>query len=204
MLMRLLSTFAAFLMLGVTALATPPVPRKAAEFDLAEPSGHHVLLSQYKGKVVIMQFLYTTCPHCQHLAGVLTQLQQKYGPRGLQVLGIAFNPEVDGNMAVVRNFVSDYHVGFPVGSAPRDTVISYLGISAVQRFVVPQIMVVDRRGEVQAQSDAMGTEQLQDPNYLSAMVEKLLKQPARRTSAVHHTTHRTTSHTVAAVKKAGE
>lgn len=193
--MRSITTFAAFLALAVSTLAKPPVPRKANEFDLVTPAGKHILLSNYKGKVVLFQFLYTTCPHCQHLAGELTKLQQQYGSRGLQVLGVAFNEE-SSNPQVVQNFVQQFNVGFPVGAASREAVQSYLGISTIERFVVPQVMIIDRKGEVVAQSDAMGTPELQDLNHLSSVVEGLLKQGGVTTS-----THRRAAKTVAAAKK---
>ena len=173
MTMRSLITSAAFLALAVSALATPPVPRPAKEFDFVDPSGKHTLLSSEKGKVVLIQFLYTTCPHCQALSQVLTKLEKEYGPRGLVVLGAAFNDEA--NPAVVHAYNTQY-AGFPVGVSNRDTVMSYLGLSVLERFVVPQIMIVDKKGTVVAQSAAMGTPELQNEAHLREMIEKLLAE----------------------------
>ncbi|HEX5432572.1 MAG TPA: TlpA disulfide reductase family protein [Bryobacteraceae bacterium] len=170
------------------------MPRKATPFEFTTPSGKHLSLSQYKGKVVLFQFLYTTCPHCQHLAGELTTLQQKYGSKGLQVLGVAFNEE-SSNPQVVNNFVQQFNVGFPVGMAAREAVQAYLGISTIQRFVVPQIMLISRTGEVVAQSEAMGSPELQDPAHLSGLIEGLLKE-GHSTSTSRR--KRTTSKRVAA------
>ena len=57
--------------------------------------GKQVMLSQYHGYVCAVAFMSTTCPHCQHLAGVLSALQQEYAPKGVQILGVVFNPEAN-------------------------------------------------------------------------------------------------------------
>jgi peroxiredoxin len=160
--------------LALSALAvTPPVPRPAKELTILEPSGKQSLLSQYKGKVCVIQFLYTTCPHCQSLSRSLTKLQNELGPQGLQVFGVAFD---EANAVKAANYVRQFGVGFPVGYASRDTVLNYLGMSVMDRFVVPQVIIVDRRGVVRAQSEPTGTAQLYDLGYLTQFVGGLLKE----------------------------
>ncbi len=144
--MRLLTTLAACVALGVSALAAPPVPRPAKEFDFVSPSGKHILLSSLKGKVVVVQGLLVTCPHCQAFSQLLTKMQTEYGPRGFQAMGIAY----DVDAATAQNYVTQYHVGFPVGYCPEDTMLSFLGFSSIERFNVPQIMIIDRKGVIQA------------------------------------------------------
>ena len=69
-----------------------PLPRPSPDFAIhLTPSGQ-VSPTQYKGKVVVLAFISTTCPHCQHTTQVLSGLQREFGPRGLQVLAAAFNP----------------------------------------------------------------------------------------------------------------
>ena len=80
--MRLLTPFALLIALGVSAFAAPPVPRPAKELEIVEPNGKHDLLTSYKGKVVVVQFLYTTCPHCQAYSQLLTKIQKEYGSKG--------------------------------------------------------------------------------------------------------------------------
>ena len=177
----------------------PPVPRPAKELVVVEPSGKKTLLTSLKGKVVYVQFLYTTCPHCQHLSQVMTKLSQDLGPKGLQVVGLGFdNPAgtSDGTPptpAMIMNYTKQF-AGFPVGYAPRDTVMSYLGISVMDRFVVPQIVIVDRKGVIRAQSEFMGEhanvngsmmpyEQLQDPAFLTKFLGDLLKEGATTTTS---------------------
>jgi peroxiredoxin len=180
-----IATLTAFLALAVSALAIPPVPRKAPEFTILEPSGKQTLVSSLKGKVVVIAFMQTTCPHCQAEAMMLTKLQNEMGSRGLQVVGTAFN---DANAQMVANFVRQFNVGFPVGYSPRETVQSYLGLSIMDRYVVPQVVVIDRKGMIRAQTEALGTPALQDENYLRGYLDGLLKEGATTSSAPKKTT----------------
>ncbi len=179
MTMRLATLATAFVALGVSALAIPPVPRKSPEFAIIEASGKQTLLSSLKGKVVVFALMYTTCPHCQREAVMLTKLQNELGPRGLQVIGTTFD---ESNPGKVANFVRQFAIGFPVGYSSVDTVMSYLGLSVMDRYVVPQVAVVDKKGMIRAQSEVTGTPNLQDEGYLRMLIDSLLKEGAATTS----------------------
>jgi|SRR5579863_8080238 thiol-disulfide isomerase/thioredoxin len=198
MTMRSLTTFAVFAALGVGAFAASPVPRPAKELEIIEPGGRHDLLTSYKGKVVVVQFLYTTCPHCQAYSQLLTKLQGEYGPKGFQCLGAAFN-EADSNM--VNNYINQYKVGFPVGPMGRDTVLSFLGVSVMERFVVPQIVLIDRKGQIREQTEPNPSSPapLQNEPHLRASIEKLLSEGGATTGKAAPATG--SSSTKAAPKK---
>jgi peroxiredoxin len=170
----------AFVALTVSAFAKPPVPRKSPEFAITDPSGKQILLSSYRGKIVVMPFMFTTCPHCQHEAQMLTKLQREFAGRGVVMLGTVFN---DASAALTSQFVKDYNIGFPVGYATRDAVTSYLGLSVMDRWVVPQVAIIDKKGNVVAQSEATGTPDLQDETYIRNFLEKLLKEGGPSSSA---------------------
>lgn len=159
--------------------AKPPVPRPADDFHVVDSHGKVLSLGAYRGKVVLVQFLYTTCPHCQATARMLSGLENELGPRGLQILGAAFNPEAQAQPAVLDEFVRNNAVTFPVGAAPAEKVLGFLGISVMERYVVPMIMIVDRRGTIRAQSEFSGSAELQNPAYLTAFLNGLLKESTR-------------------------
>ena len=139
-------------------------------------------MASYAGRVVLVQFLYTTCPHCQATARFYSKLQKELGPRGLQVVGVAFNEEAEEHPDLVRRFVELNGVEFPVGVAPREAVLSYLGISVMSRFAVPQVVIIDRNGVIRAQSEILGSEELQDESRLRPLLEGLLKEGNAATS----------------------
>jgi peroxiredoxin len=173
---------------GLALQAAGPVPRPSKEFTIILPSGKQALLSSYRGKVVMTAFMFTTCPHCQALSKVITKLQGELGPRGFQALGVAFNDEVNtpnnaANGQVVSSFISQFQVGFPMGFAPRESVLSYLGVSDIESWVVPQVAIIDRKGTIRAQSAARGTTELQTETYLRKYLGELLDEGGAKSAA---------------------
>jgi peroxiredoxin len=166
----------AFILLAAMALAIPPLPRKSPEFTIVEPGGKQSLLTGYRGKVVLVGFFATWCQHCQNTAKVFNGLQQAFGTEGFQAVGIAINKEA-ANDAVVREFSRQYaQGGFPIGFSTPDSALSYLGISVMERWVYPQVVLIDRKGMIRAQSDSKGTPEMQDVVGLRPQIEKLLKE----------------------------
>ena len=177
--MRVLAA-TSFVALTVSAFATPPVPRKSPEFTVTDPSGKQILLSSLRGKIVVMPFMFTTCPLCQHEAQMLTTLQKEFAGRGVVMLGTVFN---DATAAMAAQFVKEFNIGFPVGFATRDQVISYLGLSVMDRWVVPEVAIIDKKGNIVAQSAPTGTPELQDEAYLRNFLDKLVKESGTSSSA---------------------
>jgi thiol-disulfide isomerase/thioredoxin len=177
--MRYAAVFAVALSAGSQMLpAKAPVPRPAKEFICSDAAGKKIALSSYKGKVLVVQFLSTTCSHCQAFSQLLTKLQAEYGPKGFQAVGVAFN---EADAAMVRSYVEDHHIGIPVGFAPRGDVLGYLGVSVMDPGLrVPQVVVIDRAGQVRAQSDVGGTRELTEESSLRALIGRLLATPAAK------------------------
>jgi thiol-disulfide isomerase/thioredoxin len=175
---RLLAAGVALLVtLGAVAFAGGPVPRPAPPLDFVDSTGKHIVLSNYKGKVVVVQFLLTTCPHCQAFSQLLNRLQAEYGPKGFQALGAAVN-EATPEMA--KDYQTKYAQAFPVGPLTREPLDVFMGLSIMDRPGFPQIAVVDRKGQIreQSSSDISARQPLQDEPHLRALVEKLLAEGA--------------------------
>jgi peroxiredoxin len=165
------------LVLGVVwPVAAAPVPRKAAELTFVEPSGKQTPLSSFHGKVVVVEFLLTRCPHCWRVAQTLAKLDQELGPRGFQPIGIAFDSEVTGQ--AVADFAGLARVTYPVGYTTAAKVDGFLGREEQQRFQVPQLVVIDRAGGIRAQSRPSGEVNLEDEATLRRLIVELLQQPA--------------------------
>lgn len=164
----------ALILFAAIALAIPPLPRKSPEFTINQPGGKETLLSSYRGKVVLLGFFATWCQHCQNTAKVFNGLQEAFGKEGLQAIGIAINPEADD--AKVREFSRLYAPSFPVGLAKPDSALSYLLISVMERWVYPQVVLIDRKGMIRAQSDPKGSPELQELVGLRPRIEELLKE----------------------------
>ncbi len=140
---------------------------KAPELSFSIPAKGQELLSQYRGKVVALSFIFTTCPHCQAESKYLTKLQGELGSKGLQVIAVAVNPNAD---LLVENFARDYQVNFPVGWTSSDQMQTFMGFGS-QRYVVPQLVLIDRKGNIHYQTPAT----TDDGNW-----EKIMNQDAIR------------------------
>lgn len=180
--------------IGIVALfawtvwaASPSGLRKAPELSYSIPvQGHQdqKLLSQYRGKVVALEFIFTTCPHCQKASVLMTKLQQEYGSRGFQALDVAINENAD---LAVENFVRDFQVGFPVGWTTRDQFLTFMNFGFADRFVVPQLVLIDRKGVIHYQTPALGDgdyEKQMQESTIRARIEELLN--SERTTSTKH------------------
>lgn len=171
--MRISRLFLAVSLVACSVVAQPPTPRKAPELTVVEPSGKQTLLSSYRGKVVALAFILTTCPHCQAECQVLTKLHDELGPKGFQPLAVAFN---DNAQMLVPGFVQNLHTNFPIGYAKeRSTVTDFLQLSDKDPWNVPQMVLIDRRGMIVAQSAPKGSPELQEEPSLRKKITELLE-----------------------------
>jgi len=172
-----LSLAVGMLALGVsTLLATAPTPRKSSELTFTEPSGKQTSLSSFKGKVVVIEFLLTNCPHCMRVAKMITKVQGELDQRGLQPIGIAFDNDISGKS--VARFSQELGVTFPTGFTSSAQVDGYLGRTQTERIMVPQIVVIDRAGVIRAQSRPVREVNLESEDYLRHLIDDLLKETA--------------------------
>lgn len=160
------------------AASDPNKVRVSPDFVVAMPDKTELHVNSYKGKVVLLEFVYTTCPHCQNQTMMTDKLQDEYGPRGFRAVAVAFNEMAQ---MLVPDFIRDFRLRFPVGSSARGPVLAYLGISEMERFVVPQIVLIDKKGVIRMQSAPMGDERLQTESFLRGQIETMLKEPAAAT-----------------------
>ena len=173
--------------------------RKAPELAFTIPGQGQKLLSQYRGKVVALEFILTTCPHCQAASHVMTQFQQEYGPRGFQALDLAINALDEGRTEaqagqIVQAFTRQFQVGFPVGFIPRDQMMSFMGFSLAERMVVPQLVLIDRKGYIHYQTPASDAtdewEKLMNDSAIRQHIEELLALDNSTGKRVSRTAHR--------------
>ena len=177
--MKRLTSIIILLIVTVVALALPsPVPRKSPEFTIYEPSGKTTLLSSFKGKVVIMEFLFIRSPKCLELAQTLNKLNQEMGPRGLQAVAIAFPaPGSDANGPLVTNMVNYFKLTYPVGYTNPGNVDKFLGRARNDILQIPQVVVIDRAGMIRAQSGGRpGDPKLENEGSLRTLLDSLLKE----------------------------
>ncbi len=161
--------------------------RKAPELAFHVPGHGEELLSQFRGKVIVLEFIETTCPHCQASTKVMTRLQNEYGSRGFQVLQVSVNAlQVGGGSPqgadqVVSDFARQFGVNFPVGWISMSEMQAFMGWAG-GRFVVPQLLLIDRRGYIRLQTPQLGGgdyEQIVNEQSLQQHIKELLGTAGR-------------------------
>lgn len=172
------------LVLCASALAVPPSPllRKSPDFVISEPSGKTTLLSSFKGKVVVLEFFFIQSNHCIQVAKTLNRLYGDLGQRGFQPVGIVFDPPNAPNSGgqLVQPLVEYFKLGYPVGYATKLDVDNYLGRTGREILNIPQVVVVDRAGNIRAASGAAGGDpSLENEDSLRRLIQELLNETAK-------------------------
>lgn len=117
----------------------PKAGDRAPDFVLQSVSGQTRKLSNFRGKVVLVNLWATWCPPCIAEMPILDQLSQDYSSRGLVVLGVAGDENTDD----VRDFLSKSPVKFEVLLDPDGAIGTQYGITGY-----PETFFVDRDGNL--------------------------------------------------------
>jgi peroxiredoxin len=115
--------------------------KQAPDFTLKSLDGKSVRLSDYRGKAVLLNFWATWCQPCKIEMPWFADLQTKYGPEGLQVLGVAFDD--DASADELAKFSKDLGVNYPVLIGQEAVENAYGGVP-----VLPITLYIDRDGKI--------------------------------------------------------
>jgi peroxiredoxin len=113
---------------------------KAPALALKDVQGRRLRLSDYKGKVVLLNFWATWCPPCRAEMPGLIKMQRQFQSRGLQVIGITYPPEKVGE---VRRFIRKLGVNYPVALGTKETKALF-----DESETLPVTIIIDRRGKI--------------------------------------------------------
>jgi peroxiredoxin len=161
--------------LAALTLAAADVPRPAIDFTVHMANGKDVKLSDYKGKVVVVEFLLTTCPHCQKASQGINKVYRDLGPQGLQPIGVAVN---DMANMLVDDYVKQFSLDFPVGWSGRDPVINFLQHPVMMMMSFPNLVIIDRNGQIRHQYPGGDKFFENEEKNLREVLLPLLKAPA--------------------------
>lgn len=128
-------------LLCAAALSAADASRRAPGFSLPDSKTQEHDLADYRGKVVILEFMQTGCPHCAAFNSVLNQAQQKYGDR-IAVLAVV-NPPTD--IAGLNAYIMTNKVTHPILIDCGQVAYSYLRTGT---FDVPHVYLIDANGGI--------------------------------------------------------
>src|SRR5580700_1473855 len=118
--------------------------RRAPGFALPDPDYQHFYdLQDYRGKVVVIDIMSTTCPHCQLLSTTLEKVKQKYGDK-LQILSVILPPD---NQETVAKYRAVNKITVPIICDMGQMTISYLNARpGMSKIDVPHLFIIDKAG----------------------------------------------------------
>ena len=164
----LLLTVAA-LLFGASLFAAD-VSRRAPGFSLPDVKTELHDLADYRGKVVILEFMQTTCPHCAAFAEVLAQVQQKYGDR-VAILSVVNPPD---DQPKVRPFIAAHKITWPVVFDCGQVAYSYLRTPS---FDIPHVFLIDANGGIREDFGyTTATRDIFEGNGIFSHLDALLKK----------------------------
>src|SRR5262249_54200763 len=108
----------ATLLVALSSLVLGQGGKPAPKLALKDVEGRALRLSDYKGKVVLLNFWATWCAPCRAEMPDLVKWQREYKSRGLQVIGVTYPPE---ELAEARKFIKSIRVNYPIIMGERET-----------------------------------------------------------------------------------
>ncbi len=106
--------------------------------------GKEVKLSDYKGKVILLNFWATWCPPCRKELPDLSTLSGEYKDKNFKLIGVS----VDDNQEVLNNFLKTNNLPYTILFEPNVLVSKYMDAAGQNQNVVPQTYIIDKNGKV--------------------------------------------------------
>ena len=142
------------------AAGQPSQASASAETKAGKPTH----LSDFKGKVVVLNFWATWCPPCVEEAPALNHLQQRIASRGGIIIGVS----IDDDPEKYEKFLKDFGVPFPTWRDPSSKVMHDYGT-----IMIPETYIIDRHGRIARK--IIGPQRWDSPE-LTAYFDYLLAQ----------------------------
>jgi len=112
----------------------------APDFELTSLDGTSVTLSQFRGKVVILDFWATWCQPCKLELPHFSELQRELGAQGLQIIGISLD---QGGRSEVASFVRESKIPYIIVMGNGKVMRDFGGIRGI-----PTTFVIDKQGSI--------------------------------------------------------
>jgi peroxiredoxin len=118
----------------------PKVGDPAPDFTLPSLGGNPIHLSNYRGKVVFLNFWATWCPPCREEMPSMESLYQRFKGRDFEMLAVSIDTKGADR---VQSFVATYGLTFPVLLDPNKKVYRLYGLTGI-----PETFVINKTGDI--------------------------------------------------------
>ena len=171
-----MKTIVATLLCGAALLAAGPL-RRAPGFCLMDTSQQWHDLADYRGKIVLVEFMKSDCPHCASFSTVLNGLKLKYGDK-LAILAISNPPD---NPQTLAQFAKGHKLSYPLLLDQGQAAYSYVRSPSID---LPTVYLIDANGMIRnSWVDGVLTKDIFEGNGLAREIDKLLagaQAPAKK------------------------
>ena len=115
---RLDASAAATFLPGAFDIVKPKDPSRPYVVSFPDAEGRIVSTAdaRFTGKPMLVAFMGTWCPNCADEAPILRDLEEKYGPQGLEIVSLSFEytDDVERNRRQVKRFIERFGTKYPV------------------------------------------------------------------------------------------
>ena len=126
-----------------TGSGYPKAPAAIANAEVELIDGGSFKLGDAGGKVILINLWATWCGPCRNEMPELVKMQEMYGSRGFEVIGLDVGPEP---LDLIRPFAEKMKLNYKLGWASEELVGGFFDIS--QRNGIPQSFLFNREGEL--------------------------------------------------------
>jgi cytochrome c biogenesis protein CcmG/thiol:disulfide interchange protein DsbE len=145
------------------------LPASIVDAEMKAASGSPIKLSNYAGKVLVVNLWATWCGPCRLETPELVKLYKEFRPQGVEMIGLSTeNP--DASAEGVRQFIQDYGVNYRIGWATPDVAITLMQ----GRDAIPQSFVISRTGRVVKRF--VGFNQVATPPQIKEAIQAALSE----------------------------
>jgi thiol-disulfide isomerase/thioredoxin len=117
------------------------------DFEIPTIDGGTIKLSDYRGKVLVLDFWATWCPPCREEVPQLVRIANQNRERGVEVIGLHIDDRGRSTAADIRKFIAQFDINYTIGLATDEMFTAYLGDVET---AIPQTLVFDRSGKAVA------------------------------------------------------
>jgi len=128
---------------AVKSVGSPDGRNGMVDFSWVE-NGQEKKLSDFKGKVILVNFWATWCPPCRKELPALSQISTELKGKDFVLIGVS----VDDNQQVLDNFLKSNTLSYTVVHEPNELLAKYMSSANQDQNVVPQSYILDKNGKV--------------------------------------------------------
>lgn len=145
----------------------PLLPAVVLDTELKAASGDPIKLSNYSGKVMLVNLWATWCGPCRMETPELVKLHKEYQDRGVEFVGLSTEDPI-ASAQQVQAFVQQFQVDYHIGWATRDVALTLMQ----GQTSIPQSFIITRDGRIQKR--LLGFHPVRTPPQLKEALESAL------------------------------